>query len=100
MMADAINEAKSTDIENIIDALEDRWFEYPTDCFYMRGDDHQNLLPMWAGTVAFTEAVPYPRAVDIWAPPPSEYESLYHSISEIKEVREKAGNPYANYLGH
>ena len=101
IMANAIKEAGSTDdVHKIIRNLEGKEVEHALGRFKVRGYDHQIIMPFWAGTVKWPDTLPHPRTMDCWAPPREEWDSIYHSIAEIKAIREKAGNPYANYLGH
>ena len=101
IMANAIKEAGTVDdVHKIIKALEDKEVEHALGRFKMRGYDHQMMMPFWAGTVSWPDNLPHPRVLDAWAPPKEDWEKIYRSIPEIKAIREKAGNPYATYLGN
>jgi len=100
IMADLIKDVKSTDVEKLISGFEGRMVEHALGRYKVRAYDHQIMMPFWAGITEFPDTLPHPRVLKVWAPPPEEYESLYRTIPEIKALRQKAGNPYANYLGN
>jgi len=100
IMAKAIKEAGSIEVDKIIHALENKVVEHALGYFKLRGYDHQMMMPFWAGTVKWPDTLPHPRVLNVWAPPKEDWEKIYHSIAEIKAIREKANNPYATYLGN
>lgn len=87
----AMEKAKTTtDLEKIIDALEDLtidWFGIP---LTMRGCDHQTMHPWWIGKVNWDPKGKFPMPIlveDIVMV--DDYKSLYKSCDEISALRKK-----------
>jgi branched-chain amino acid transport system substrate-binding protein len=85
-MKQAMEKAGTTDIEKVIDALENLEIDTAVGKLLIRECDHQALWPFWVGKVAVSEEHPWPHITDAILLDPSEG---YLSCEEVAEARAK-----------
>jgi branched-chain amino acid transport system substrate-binding protein len=85
-LAEAIEKAKSTNTEKVIDALETIKVDTPVGSLTIRKIDHQAMWPFWFGFTKITPEYPFAVLQDVKAYDPA---LVYQTEEEIKALRAK-----------
>jgi branched-chain amino acid transport system substrate-binding protein len=84
----------TTDLEKIIDALEDLTIDFFGTPLHFRACDHQVLFPVWTGIVGWDRENRFPCPILVDDVQMVNFDEVYNSCEKVKAVREAAGNTY------